>query len=373
MEEIQLFKPHVLAGLSRGKEGKARPRAGTTKKVYKLSSNENLLGTSPKAKNAIISGIQGLNEYPDLTAQRLKKALSKFYNGELDPEHFFCCNSGTGVLELIVTGFLDKGQECIYSGATFEPLTLFSNKLGAKSINVPLKDDTFELDVDRILEAITEKTRVIWLCSPNNPTGTHISKKHLDTLINTIPDHVVVVLDEVYFHFANARDYTIALPYVLENKKVIGVNSFSKVYGLAGMRIGYGYTTKSLSNYLNKAIRPFLLDSLSLEAAIAALEDTDFVLKSISTIVEGKKFIYEELEKLNLRYWKSQTNFVLIQVHMDNAELEKKLFELGIMIRPIHSFSTNDYIRVTLGTMESNEAFIEALKIALTQEENLIV
>ncbi len=365
MNSIDIFKPYINKGLSKGTEGKPRSEQGPKKNVYKLSSNENLLGPSPKAIDAIASNMHELSEYPDKTSHRLRLALSKTYEERLEPENFFCCNSGTGILELIITAFLDAGTECIYSGATFEPFCLFPNKVGAQAINVPLQGPDFKLNVNGILQAVNSRTRIVWLCTPNNPTGSYIPKRDLDYLINRLPEHVVMVCDEVYHHFADAEDYTTALPYVEEGKKVIGVNSFSKVYGLAGMRVGYGYTTPELSEYLNKAIRPFLINTLTLEAAIAALGDIDFVAKTVRTVSEGKKYLYDKLSKMQITFWKSQTNFVLLKLPMNNIAFEEKMLQEGIMVRPIHSFETDDYVRVTVGTRDSNRAFIRGLKNVL--------
>ena len=181
--------------------------------------------------------------------------------------------------------------------------------MGAIIRDVPLLDHDYNLDIDGIVKNINDSTRVIWLCSPNNPTGTYLPKQDIDKLLAQVPEHVVVILDEVYFQFATAEDYTTSLPYVLEGKNVIGVNSFSKAYGLAGLRIGYAYSTPKIGRYLSKLQRPFYINTLATEAAMAALTDDEFLELTVRTVNEGKAYLYPELDKLGITYWKSQANF----------------------------------------------------------------
>lgn len=358
--DIPLFKPHLRENKVY-KGGKTRSEVTSDKKIYKLSSNENLLGSSPKALAAIRDHLHLLNEYPDRTDKRLQKALSKFYQEELLPNQFITSNSGVEMLELIVRAFLGEGLECIFSNPAFEPYRMFPAKLGAVAKNVPLLDDNFDLDVDGILQAITDKTRLIFLTSPNNPTGTHIPKAQLDALISQLPKHVVLVYDEVYYQFAQAEDYTTALPYVLDGHQVIGVNSFSKAYGLAGLRMGYAYSTPEIAQYVSQVRRPFMLSTLVLEAAIAALNDQAFIAKTVKMVNDGKKYLYLELDKLGIKYWQSEANFILIKPEMKDTLFEEKMLGEGIMVRPVANFGAPGCIRVTIGTEEANRAFVGAL------------
>ena len=360
--ETSIFKPYLQGQGSSYAGGKSKDEVQSDKPIYKLSSNENMLGASPKALAAIKEHLHTLNEYPDRTDIRLRQALSDFHLGILGPEQFVTANSGVGILDLIVFAFMEEGLECIVSNPAFKPYIQFPGKVGAAIKDVPLKGANFELDVDGILTAITPQTRLIWLCSPNNPTGTYIPRDKVEALINEVPDHVVVVYDEVYYQFVNAMDYTRALPFVQAGKNVIGVNSFSKAYGLAGMRIGYAYSTPEIAQYISKIGRPFLIDSLSMEAAIAALEDQAFIEETVSLINTEKVFLYEALDKLGVKYWQSQANFVLIQPEMEDLLFEQKMLEEGIMVRPSAPFGAPNCIRVTIGTRAANEAYIEALK-----------
>jgi len=234
------------------KGGKSKPATKNGQKIYKLSSNENMLGSSPKAMAAIQQQLSSLNEYPDYNDHKFRQALEKFYGGKLAANQFITTNSGVANIELITRAFLEEGTECIFSNPAFGPYRGFPKKVGATSIDVPLIGPNFQLDVKGILNAINEKTRLIFVTNPNNPTGTHLPKTDIDELINGLPDHVVLLYDEVYYQYVAATDYVRAYPYVQAGKNVIGINSFSKAYGLAGLRVGYAYSTPEIAAYLQQ-------------------------------------------------------------------------------------------------------------------------
>ena len=364
-QKNSIFKPYLKpSNLYVGGKSKQEVDTGG-KPLYKLSSNENLLGSSPKAIEAIKNSLHLLNEYPDNTDFRLREALSDYYQGQLLSEQFITANSGSEVLELITRAFLDENSEYIVSNPCFKPYEMFSGRMGAKGVDIGLSEPDYQLDVEALLSAINERTRLIFLTSPNNPTGTYIPKPSLDKLFEKIPDHVIVVLDEVYFQFAEAPDYVRALPYVVQGKNVIGLNSFSKAYGLAGMRIGYAYTTPGLAEYIQRLYKPFMINRLSMEAAIAALEDEDFLVKTVELVKKERQFLYRELDKLGIRYWKSQGNFILIRPDMPETTFEASILKEGIMVRPVAGFGAAGCVRVTIGTHEANAAFVVGLKNVL--------
>lgn len=356
------FKPYLKEKSSyKGGKSKAEVVFNGTK-LYKLSSNENQLGSSPKALAAIQKHLNNLSEYPDRTDKRLRAALATFYNNQLTAAQFVTTNSGVANIELIIRGFMEEGTECIYSSPAFGPYKGFPKKLGAKGIDVPLIGVDFQLDVEGILNAINENTRLIFVTNPNNPTGTFLPKSQIDALVAHLPDHVILVYDEVYYHFVDQVSYTQALPYVLAGKNVIGVNSFSKAYGLAGLRVGYSYTTPEITSYLQQLRRPFMINTLSMEAAIAALEDDEFIEQTVQMVKEEKAFLYPKLDALGCKYWKSEANFIFIQPEMSGKEFEAFMLKEGIMVRPAKGLNGSDGVRVTIGTREANEAFIAALK-----------
>jgi len=358
---IDIFKPYLKPTIVyRG--GKTLNEIDPNKKVYKLSSNENRLGSSPKAIRAIAEAATKLNLYPDRDDSRFQSALEEFYNGEIKQGQFITGPSGSEVLELIIRAFMSEDTECIISNPAFLVYQMFSEKMGSSIVDVPLKMPDYALDVAGILAAINDKTRLIFLTSPNNPTGSYIPKKDLDAIVEALPEHVVLILDEVYFQYADAPDYVRALPYVKSGKKVIGVNSFSKAYGLAGLRIGYAYTTAELANYVRQLYKPFLINIIALEAGIAALKDTDFLEATVQLVQTEKKYLYKSFDEMGIDYWKTQGNFILIKSPIDEYEFENKMFEEGVMVRPVANFGAPGCIRITIGTHEDNIACVAALR-----------
>lgn len=360
----KLIKP-FLQGVRGYKGGKAAA-AKAGQKVYKLSSNENPVGPSPKAIQAIKAASLDLHIYPDNTPQRLYDALGSYY-ADLDESNFVAGNSGSEMLELLMTSFISEGDEIIVSSPSFLPYQMFGKWRGAEIIDVPLTEPDFAINIKGIIDRITENTRLIFLTSPNNPTGTYIPKEEIDYLMANVPNHLIVVLDEVYYRFADAPDYSTALPYVLEGKNMIGLNSFSKSYGLAGMRLGYMYTTPEIAEYIRGVVRPFLINSISLNAAIAALEDEEWV-KEVSTLIQTqKKRLYPTLDELGVEYWKTQGNFILTRPKMGELPFAEALFNLGIMTRPVTSFGAPNCVRITIGDEEATTALIAALKTVLAK------
>ena len=319
------------------------------------------------AIEAIKNAIDGVYEYPDPADSEFRRALTDFYDGALEPDQFITGNSGVALLQMIVQAFLGEGLECIFSYPGFSPYKMFPLKIGANSINVPLMDPDFALDVEGILGAITEHTRLIWLSSPNNPTGSYISKTSMDSLMDQIPDDIIVVYDEVYFQYVDADDYVRGLPYVHAGKKVIAINSFSKAYGLAGLRVGYAYSSAEIARYVSQLRRPFQINSLSCKGAIAALKDEDHIKRTVENNTREKEWLYKELDQLPIKYWPTQANFILIDPARDPQEFEKAMQTQGIMVRPTGGFGSPNTIRVTIGTHEANVAYIRGLRQVLSK------
>ena len=364
MKKINIYKPYLIpkSKYSGGKGKSEVLKSVKAKKLYKLSSNENYLGTSPKAVRAIKSSVATLSEYPERTDKGLRGALSKFYGGIMSPDQFVCTNSGVAMLEMIERAFLEPGKEIIVCNPAFKPYQVFAEKLGAKVNDVKLKGKYYKLDIPGILAAINKNTRLLFLCNPNNPTGTHIPKRQLDELLPQLPSHVVAVLDEVYYQFATADDYTIALPYVQAGLNVVAVNSFSKAYGMAGMRVGYAYASEEISNYIRNMAIPFMINTPALEGAKAALTDNDFIKKTCDLILKEKEYLYNQLDKLEVKYWPSQTNFITIKPKMNDKAFEAAMVQKGVMVRPVANFGAKGCIRVTIGDREANKRYLNVLK-----------
>ena len=362
-KEISIFKKYLqVAEPYVG--GKTMDEIKSKKdKIYKLSSNENPLGVSPKALKAVQKHSHDFHIYPDRTDKRLREALADFYKDELTENQFIGTPSGSEIIDLIIRAFVKEGTEVIVSNPCFKPYTMFATWIGGKIVDVPLLEPDFSLDIKGILKAINANTRLLFLTSPNNPTGTYIPKKDLDKLLKKLPKHVVVVMDEVYYHFADAEDYTTALPYVKKGHQIIGVNSFSKTYGLASLRIGYCYTTPELAGYIRQLCKPFLINKLSLEAGIAALKDKKFVQKTVDLVQKERQYLYKKLDKIGIPYWKAQGNFILLQPSIPTTDFEDfMLQEGGVMVRPVGNFGAPGCVRVTIGTRQANKAFVKALQ-----------
>lgn len=360
----EVFKPYIQS--SKGyKGGKAISEVVTkADKIYKLSSNENLLGSSPKAMKAIQDSVHDMNIYPDGMPHRLQAALSEFYDGELAPEQFIIGNGGSEIIDLLIRSLMTEDTEAIVSNPCFSPYLMFSTWTGGSIIDVPLQLPDYSLDVDGILAKVSDKTRIIFCTSPNNPTGTHIAKADFERLLEGVPDHVLVVYDEVYFHFADAPDYVRAVDYVKKGHNIIAINSFSKTYGLAALRLGYAYSTPEITQYILKLGRPFYINSININAGIAALRDTEFVEQTATHVIAERKKLYAAFEKMGIHYWPSQANFVMWNSPTDRDEIIEALIYRGIMTRS--AFGTESGIRVTVGTTEANDAFIAALQEILS-------
>src|SRR5690606_10782798 len=353
-----IFKAH-LEPKEVYKGGKNIPPSDN--KIYKLSSNENPLGASPKAVAALKAALEHIDIYPDQTDIRLREALVKDFDGKLSADQFLCGNSGSEIIDIILRAFINEGDEVIYSNPCFLPYSVFSRWYGAKTIDIPLLSPHYDFDVEGILNAINERTKIIFLTSPNNPTGTYIPKPVMDDFMARIPKNIVVVFDEVYRHFADAKDYVTALPYVLAGHHVIGLNSLYITYGLAGQRSGYAYTPASTANYVRLIQKPFLLPLTSIEAATGALNDTEFIEKTVQTVLNGRVYLAQAFDHIGIKYWPSQANFFIIDPPLPEMEFTDRMMEEGIMVRPVSQFGAPGKVRITIGDQEANEACIKAI------------
>lgn len=344
------------------KGGRSIQPSAPGQKVYKLSSNEHPFGYSPKVKAVLQQHLDHLHIYPDTTDTRLRTALVKEFAGHLEADQFIAAAGGSEVIDLTFRAFLREGDEVIISSPGFLPYSMFSKWLGARVVDVPLLAPDYRLDVDGILDALSSRTRIVCLTSPNNPTGTYIPRSTLEYLLDRLPPDVLVIYDEVYRHFAEAEDYVTGLEYVNAGYPILALNSFSKTYGLAAMRLGYAYTTPEIAAYIRQICKPFLIPALSMEAGLAALEDRTFVQKTVDLIREERQFLSAAFKRLGLTYTPSQANFFLVQPSGDDQEFVDQLIRNGIMTRPVTNFGAPGKVRISIGTREANEALIRALE-----------
>lgn len=331
-------------------------------KVVKLASNENPIGPSPKGVQAISSQLAELNRYPDADTVGIREAIAS----KLDVEkgQVIVTNGADELITLISETFLDEGDEIIVPFPSFSEYDFGADLMGATVVPIPLEED-FQFDVDKMLEAVTEKTKLLYVCSPNNPTGTYLPKSQLEKLLEAVPERVLVVIDGAYSHYATADDYTDGLEYVKAGKPVIVLQTFSKVYGLAGLRIGFGVAPASIIQTILKVKEPFNVNSIAQAAAIAAINDDAHVEASIESNQKGAAYLYDAFDALGLHYIKTMSNFILLQLGSDGEKIYNELLKKGVILRYGKIWGLPQYVRVTIGTQEENEFFIQALKEVL--------
>jgi len=357
-----LFKKHIEKA-TRFQLRKPTPKKTNWNKFYKLSSNENLLGASPKAVESVQEAVEGVYEYDFYDDYQFQDVLEEFYEHRIKSGQFITANSGVEVLEIICRGLVSVGTECIISSPTFSPYKNIIELEGGIVVDILLKLPDYSLDVDGIIEAVNENTGLVFLTNPNNPTGTYFNKAEFERLLAALPKDVIVVYDEVYFHFVDAEDFPFAQPYVEEGRNIIALHTFSKIYGLAGLRVGYGFTTPEIGEYLNKIFRPFRINSLSTIAAYAALKDKEHVERSQQMVWQGKRWLYQKFEENGVPYWPTQGNFVLFKSPMDSLAMTRKMLDEGVMVRPGDNFGAPGCIRLTIGTEEANARFWEVFHL----------
>ena len=324
----------------------------------KLASNENPLGPSPKALFAIKERLDQLHLYPDGDCFYLKRGLAEKLRAA--PERLIFGNGSNELIELAVRTFMRPGEEAVMAQQAFVVYQLVVQAAGGVSKTVPLRD--FTHDLTAIARAITAKTRIVFLANPNNPTGTAYGRKDWEDFLEKVPQEVLVVVDEAYFEYAAHFDYPDSLRYHVSGKTLFTLRTFSKLYGLAGLRIGYGVgSNEEIVDLMHRVRQPFNVNAAAQWAALAALEDADHVRRSLEVNGSGMEFLTREIAKLGLAQVPSRANFILIRVGNGN-DVFQQLLRLGVIVRPMGVYEFPEYVRVTVGTMEENRRFIEALK-----------
>ncbi len=336
----------------------AREMGIPVEKIVKLASNENPLGMSPKAKAAMEKAAGTLERYPD--DFDLKKALSN--HAGLDMNRIVLGNGSNDVLDLIARVFLASGRSAVFSQHAFAVYPLATLSAGAELIVVPAKD--FGHDLDAMQAAIRPDTRIVWVANPNNPTGNFLPYPQLKAFLQKVPSDVVVVLDEAYNEYLPPADRADTVAWLAEFPNLVITRTFSKIYGLAGLRIGYALASAEIADLMNRVRQPFNCNNLALAAAVAALDDHEFVARSYELNRAGMAQILAGLKRLGLAHIPAHGNFVTFKVS-DAAGVNQRLLKLGVIIRPIGCYGRPDWLRVTIGTEAENLRFLEALEVAL--------
>lgn len=329
--------------------------------AIKLASNENPLGPSPKAITRIKEMAATVSLYPDAGVVKLRDAVARKLGVERD--NLIFGNGSDEVLCLIAGAYIEEGDNTVTSEHTFSEYTFATVLFGGKVKYAPMQDGRF--DLSKILELVDSRTKIVFLCNPNNPTGTSFGEKEFRSFMEQIPSSVLVVSDEAYREYVERPDFPDSVRMIPQYPNLVVLRTFSKIYGLAGLRVGYGVGSREVIADFYKTKTPFNVNLLAQEAALAALDDEEFVRHSVETNRKGKEYLYREFERLGLKYYPSDANFVCVHVGRDSMEVFQTIMDLGVTIRPLRSFQLDQWIRVTVGTEEQNKKFVQCLEQAL--------
>lgn len=357
------IRPNVLqmTPYSPGKPISEVQRELGLERVIKLASNENPLGPSPKAVAALKRAAEEAHLYPDGAAHDFRQAVSDRYG--VPYSQILVGNGSDELIHLLGLVFLDGPEDEIIVGhPSFVRYDAAAHLADSRIVQVPL-DSGYRHDLPAMAKAITDQTKLLFIANPNNPTGTYVTRQEVDRLFADLPDHVTVVLDEAYYEFAKEQaDYPVSTDYVEQGKNVVGLRTLSKAYGLAGIRLGFGFTTPEIADAINRAREPFNVNSLAQLAGIAALSDEDHVARTLENNRIGMKRIVDCFERVGAMPCKSYANFVFADLGRPSRPVFQALLERGIIVRPGDVLGAPTCLRVSVGTEEENELFAQALE-----------
>jgi len=362
LEVKDLVRKHIIRidPYQSGKPIEEIKRQLGKKRVIKLASNENPLGPSPKALVAIRKNLTAINRYPDASGFYLKRKLAETLN--VRPQEIVLGNGSDELIEVIIKTFVEEDEHIITADFTFLEYKIISSVKARTVVTVPLK--YFKYDLGAIKKKINNKTKVIFIANPNNPTGTYVTKYEIEDFMRGLPRGLLVVFDEAYDAFIDVDDFPNSLSYMRNNNCII-LKTFSKAYGLAGLRVGYALARAEFASCMEIARQPFNVNSLAQVAAIAALGDKRFMQRTRKLILEGKNYLYEALSKMGLAYVPSVANFILLDIGKEGVSVFKDMLKYGVIIRDMKQYGLKNFIRVTIGTKKENERFIRVLKKVL--------
>lgn len=331
--------------------------------VIKLASNENPWGTSPKALEAIREALPRLHFYPDSQCHLLREALAAHLR--VEPEQLVIGNGADGIITQTCMAYLDQDSEVVVSKSSFPVYDIFTHVMRATLVKTPLKD--YGLDLEAMAAAITGRTKLVFVCNPNNPTGTIVTAAEVQAFMRRVPDHVLVVFDEAYYELVASDEFPDTVQYIRHGREnVMVMRTFSKVYGLAGIRLGYGVAMPGVLAPMNQAKESFAVNLLAQAAGVGALADSEFLRRTVTANEASRLYLYQQLDRLSLDYVPSHTNFVLVKIGPRALEVQQELLKQGVIVRPGGGYDLSDFLRVTVGTPEQDARFIEALGRVLT-------
>lgn len=355
LEKIKPYEP--------GKPVEEVERELGIKDALKLASNENPLGPSPLALQALATALPRVSFYPDGACFNLRRALARHL--EVEEDQLIIGNGSDELLKIIAETFLNPGEEAIICPPTFSEYAFVTQLLGGECRYIPCRED-FSYDLDAVVGATTPRTRLIFLANPNNPTGTIFTAAELEGLLEKLPGDVLLVLDEAYYEYVGSQHYPDSLAHVRQGRaNLIVLRTFSKIYGLAGLRVGYGIGQESLIRQLHRAREPFNVNLLGQVAAVAALEDSAHLAGSRATNRQGKDYLYQSFTEIGLTFTPTEANFIWVQVPGSSREIFHQLLWQGVIVRTGDIFGYDDHLRITIGTPEQNARLVEVLKTVL--------
>lgn len=365
MSDISNLAPAYIRSIAPYQPGKpisdlARDKGLDPSQIVKLASNENPLGVSPNAHMAMMDALDDIARYPDGNSVLLRDAVCEKFN--VTPAQLVFGNGSNDILELSARAFLAPGDEAVYSQHAFAVYSLVTQAVGATGIIVPAKQ--FGHDLDAMLKAITPKTRMVFVANPNNPTGTLIGKLELKKFLSAVPKHVLIMLDEAYDEYLTDELKAESIGWLGEFDNLVISRTFSKAYGLAGLRVGFGVTSKEIADLMNRVRQPFNVNSIAQAAAVASLADDEFVERTRALNQAGMVQITQGLQKLGLSFIPSFANFVSFKVN-DAPKVYERLLNQGVIVRPIANYEMPDYLRVSIGLFSENARFLEVLATAI--------
>jgi histidinol-phosphate aminotransferase len=356
IEEITPYSP--------GKPIEETRREYGLSEIVKLASNENPLGPSPKAVAAVRAALADLHRYPDGSCRDLRQAIAASLG--VPDEMVFLGNGSNEILELLLRTFVQPGEEILTAWPSFVVYPLAAKALRIPCRMVPLSGMTFDLSA--MAKAVTPATRLIIVCNPNNPTGTKVGRDEVGAFLAAVPEDVLVVFDEAYVEYAEGSDFPDTLSLLLGgDSRIVIARTFSKIHGLAGLRVGYGVAHPDLVGYVNRVRQPFNVNSLAQAGALAALEDTEHVMRSLEANRRGKTRLMEAFDSRGIKHVPTWANFMLFRVGPRSAEVFTAMLKRGVIVRPLAGYDLGEWLRVTIGDDHENDAFLTALDGALAE------
>lgn len=328
------------------------------KEILAFNCNENPLGTSPKAIEAIKANADQVFLYPDATCTALRRKVAA--DNGIDEMQVLFGNGADNVLLMLAEAFLNEGDEMIVGSPHFFVYGAVVQLMGGKLVTAPLKN--FTVDLDAIKSAITPRTKLVMICNPNNPTGTIVTEAEVKAFMKDIPDHCIVIFDEAYAEFVCSEEYPNSLQYLKDGKNVMIIRTLSKIFGMAGCRIGYIMGPEHLIELMRRVVEYFTVNRLAQAGALAAMDDKDFLKATLAVNNEGKAYLNKEFADLGFDCLPSHTNFIFVDMHHDAAEIAGKLRKKGMLISPGGGWDTPTCARISIGTMDMNKKLVAALK-----------